>query len=181
MLSRNLLRTVRQPNMARIIVGFARCKSGVAAPIDVNAKMAEIKTILSKEFPKGKASDPEAYDAKLRYLAAHNNMTVFNTDIESGNQFLESLIHTEEHGEKTAQLWKRIAIFVFVPAIIVTAIHTYFIEMEHAEHRKHMLETPDDQLPKEMEFQNIRSKDFFWGEGDKTLFWNEGINRHRRD
>lgn len=27
---------------------------------------------------------------------------------------------------------------------------------------------------------NIRTKNFFWGDGDKTAFWNPKVNHHKQ-
>ncbi|PNY22673.1 Cytochrome c oxidase subunit 6A, mitochondrial [Tolypocladium capitatum] len=33
----------------------------------------------------------------------------------------------------------------------------------------------------EYPYQNIRTKNYQWGDGDKTLFWNENVNYHNKD
>jgi len=33
----------------------------------------------------------------------------------------------------------------------------------------------------EYPYQNIRVKKFPWGDGDKTLFWNDRVNYHKKD
>ncbi|KAI7489900.1 hypothetical protein KC351_g973, partial [Hortaea werneckii] len=47
--------------------------------------------------------------------------------------------------------------------------------VEHWEHKSH--EPPLEEQP-EYPYQNIRTKNFFWGDGDKTLFWNPNVNKH---
>ena len=74
--------------------------------------------------------------------------------------------------------WKRLTYLIAFPAIALTAIPVVNIEMHHAEHRKHLRELPDEEWPTQYEYQNLRQKKFFWGDGDKTLFWNSDINRH---
>ncbi|EDO14534.1 hypothetical protein Kpol_246p3 [Vanderwaltozyma polyspora DSM 70294] len=95
--------------------------------------------------------------------------------------FKKSVEVTTEHAEATSNFWKRISLFVAAPAIGLTAINTYFVEKEHANHREHLKHIPDSEWPKQYEFQNIRSKPYFWGDGDKTLFWNPVVNRHITD
>ena len=97
---------------------------------------------------------------------------------EAAKAFRESLAATEKHAEGTSRLWAKISFLVAAPAIILTAINTYFVEMEHYEHRKHLEHVPDKDWPRDYEFMNVRSKPFFWGDGDKTAFWNPVVNRH---
>lgn len=33
----------------------------------------------------------------------------------------------------------------------------------------------------EYPYQNMRAKRFPWGDGDKTLFWNDKVNYHNHD
>jgi cytochrome c oxidase subunit 6a len=93
-------------------------------------------------------------------------------------EFKETYEGTRDHAKKTFGLWRNISIFVCIPALVATAISSYNHEMRHAEHRVHMSHIPDDEMPREFEFQNLRIKPYFWGDGDKTLFWHEGANRH---
>ncbi|SCW01075.1 LAFE_0D04522g1_1 [Lachancea fermentati] len=99
-------------------------------------------------------------------------------DKAAAKAFKESLEATSHHAKETSGLWKKITFFVAVPSIALAAVNTYFVEEEHAKHREHLKHVPDQDWPKDYEFQNIRSKPFFWGDGDKTLFWNPVVNRH---
>jgi len=72
-------------------------------------------------------------------------------------------------------------LFVAVPAIVSCGYYVYGIEVKHAEHRKHLAHIKDEDWPKNREYQNIRTKKFFWGDGDKTLFWNDEINRNPKN
>lgn len=184
MLSRNLFRQATKPSMTRIMLNGARFNShataGSMTAADVNTKLKEITSSLAKEFP-DKDSNPltqEKFEAKLKFQLAQNGLSFYKTNPEQGTKMYEDYVHTKEHAVGTADLWRKISIYVFVPTLLLVGINTYFIEKEHAEHRKHLLETPDSELPPEMEFQNLRIKPFFWGDGDKTLFWTDGVNRH---
>lgn len=168
--------------MARVLINGARFNSSVASA-DPNAKLQELSQALAKEFP-NKDSNPavrEAFEAKLKYELAQSGFSYYKTNPGDARKMFEDYVHTKEHAVGTADLWRKISLYVFVPALLLVGINTYFIEKEHAEHREHLLHTPDEELPREMEFQNLRIKDFFWGDGDKTLFWNEGVNRHVRN
>ncbi|CCE64244.1 hypothetical protein TPHA_0H00340 [Tetrapisispora phaffii CBS 4417] len=95
--------------------------------------------------------------------------------------YKKELKAVRDHAAGTSNFWKKISIMVAVPAIGLATINTYYVEVEHAEHRKHLSHVKDSDWPKDYEFQNIRSKPFFWGDGDKTLFWNPVVNRHIKD
>ncbi|AET40592.1 cytochrome c oxidase subunit VIa Ecym_6210 [Eremothecium cymbalariae DBVPG len=97
---------------------------------------------------------------------------------EAAKAFKESLVATEKHGSHTSKLWMKISMFIAAPAILLTGINTYFVEAKHARHREHLKHVPDEEWPRDYEYQNLRHKPFFWGDGDKTLFWNPVVNRH---
>ena len=61
---------------------------------------------------------------------------------------------------------ERIAYSCVPPAMIVTGINAWNLWNEHWEHWAHM--PPLEERP-QYPYQNIRVKNFFWGDGDKTL------------
>ena len=87
-----------------------------------------------------------------------------------------------------------------IPSIILASINAYRLWTEHWEHVAH---GPALEDKPEYPFQNIRTKNFFWGDGDKvsspkqktgsllrehladvgmqTLFWNPKVNYHKKD
>ena len=103
---------------------------------------------------------------------------MYKADKTAAKDFAESLRATEDHAGSTSGLWKKITFFVAVPAIIAAGVNTYFVEKEHFHHIEEKAKIPDDDWPTQYEYQNIRTKPFFWGDGDKTWFWNDKINRH---
>jgi len=48
----------------------------------------------------------------------------------------------------------------------------------HVEHWNHSVHGPLPEEKIEFPYQNIRTRNFFWGDGDKTLFWNSRVNYH---
>lgn len=102
----------------------------------------------------------------------------FKLEPAKGKAFIEAIEAEKHHAKQTSSLWRKISYFIAAPALAATAINTYFVEAEHAKHREHLAHVPDSEWPADYEFQNIRTKNFFWGDGDKTLFWNPVINRH---
>jgi cytochrome c oxidase subunit 6a len=88
---------------------------------------------------------------------------------------------------------------VAVPCIIVATVNAkirWDAHWEHVAHEEH--ENPRAERP-EYSYQNIRTKNYFWGDGDKvcntharqrphhmltllqTLFWNDKVNYHKKD
>lgn len=101
-----------------------------------------------------------------------------NPSKKAAEEFKAELAATEHHAKSTSGLWRKISLFVAAPAVLATAVNTYFVEMEHAHHREHLAHVSDEDWPKDYEYMNLRTKPYFWGDGDKTLFWNPVINRH---
>lgn len=102
-------------------------------------------------------------------------------DAAKGAEFRKHMEAIEHHAEGSSNTWKKVSFLLAAPIIGATAINTWFVEKEHAEHREHTKHLSDDEWPvPKYQYLNIRKVDFFWGDGDKTLFWNDDCNRHIR-
>lgn len=99
-------------------------------------------------------------------------------DKAAGDAYKKAYEEKVHHSEGVTKLWKRITLLVAVPALLATAIPVVNIELKHAKHREHLRHLSDDEWPVQYDYQNIRTHKFFWGDGDKTLFWNSDVNRH---
>ncbi|GAB7353581.1 hypothetical protein MBLNU459_g4005t2 [Dothideomycetes sp. NU459] len=66
---------------------------------------------------------------------------------------------------------------VVIPALAIASVNAWGLWNEHWEHKAH--EPPKEEQP-EYPYQNIRTKNYFWGDGDKTLFWNDKVNYHKK-
>ncbi|KAI7761398.1 hypothetical protein LZL87_002213 [Fusarium oxysporum] len=64
------------------------------------------------------------------------------------------------------------------PCLIAAGANAYWLWNEHWEHWNHM---PPLEERTEYPYQNIRTKNYQWGNGDKTLFWNDEVNYHNKD
>lgn len=116
---------------------------------------------------------------KASTLPSHALKSAFGpADKEAAKAFKESITVSQHHAKETSTLWMKVSFFVAAPAIALAAINTYFVEAEHAKHREHLKHVSDEDWPRDYEFQNMRQKPFFWGNGDRTLFWNPVVNRH---
>lgn len=67
------------------------------------------------------------------------------------------------------EFWKKVFLFVSVPAIILSGINTYIMEMEHFHHYKRPEFIPYEHL-------RIRTHKFPWGDGNHSLFHNPKVN-----
>jgi cytochrome c oxidase subunit 6a len=54
---------------------------------------------------------------------------------------------------------------IAVPGLIISGLNAYILWNEHWEHWAHM--PPLEERP-QYPYQNIRTKNFFWGDGDKV-------------
>nr|DAB41631.1 TPA_exp: cytochrome c oxidase protein subunit VIa [Thielaviopsis paradoxa] len=75
-------------------------------------------------------------------------------------------------------LWLKISIYACIPFIGLSAANAYRLWNDHWEHWSHL---PPLEERTEYPFQNIRSKNFPWGNGDETLFWNPAVNYHNKN
>ncbi|CAH2351036.1 cytochrome c oxidase subunit 13, mitochondrial [[Candida] railenensis] len=106
------------------------------------------------------------------------NEPAFKLDAKKGAEFIKKYEEKVHHSEGVTNLWKKITYFVAIPAILLAAVPIINIELHHAKHREHQKHLSDEEWPTQYDYQNIRNKKFFWGDGDKTLFWNNDCNRH---
>ena len=99
----------------------------------------------------------------------------------AGKAFIKLEEETIAHAASTASLWYKVSLFIVVPVVIGTAYHTYVVEQEHFAHHAAHPRPSDDELPPEYEYQNVRRNKFFWGDGTKTLFWNNEFNHKKAE
>ncbi|KAG0683912.1 Cytochrome c oxidase subunit 6A, mitochondrial [Pichia californica] len=100
-------------------------------------------------------------------------------DLAKGAEFVKHTEAVVNHANSSSSTWKKLSLFLAAPIILATAVNTVIVEKEHAEHREHSKHLSDEEWPvPKYPYLNIRRVDFFWGDGDKTLFWNSDCNRH---
>ena len=66
-----------------------------------------------------------------------------------------------------ADLWRKLSIYVTIPALIIAGVNAWRLWDEHWEHKAH---EPPLSEKTEYPYMNIRTKNFFWGDGDKVCF-----------
>lgn len=108
-----------------------------------------------------------------------NSRLVYQPNAERARAFKETYEQTTNHGKHSASAWRNISI-ACVPVMIACAWYVYGRESHHLAHVKVQSQQPDEAWPTEFEYQNVRSRKFFWGNGDRTLFWS-WANHHKKD
>ncbi|KUI72758.1 Cytochrome c oxidase subunit 6A, mitochondrial [Cytospora mali] len=94
------------------------------------------------------------------------------------NAFIKERQAVKDHAAGTTDLWKKISIYGCIPALALASVNCYWLWNEHWEHWQHL---PPLEERVEYPYQNIRTRNFAWGDGDKTLFWNDKVNYHNKD
>jgi len=97
---------------------------------------------------------------------------------EAKAKFLKQRQGVKQHAAETADLWKKISLYVVPVALTLAGYNAWILWEEHWEHFAH--EPPLEERV-EYSYQNIRTKNYQWGDGDKTLFWNDKVNYHNKN
>ncbi|KZT05867.1 mitochondrial cytochrome c oxidase subunit VIa [Laetiporus sulphureus 93-53] len=102
-----------------------------------------------------------------------------NTTAElAKTQWAEKQVALKTHAAETANLWRRISLFVCIPAIGVCGLWVRNVEAEHSAHQKHLQAEHGGHLPEPpaYEYLNRRASGGFpWGQN--TLFFNPRVNK----
>ncbi|KAI0204256.1 cytochrome c oxidase, subunit VIa [Astrocystis sublimbata] len=114
--------------------------------------------------------------AQLRAPAVRN--TIQRRLASTENQFIKEREAVKHHAAGTTELWRKISIYTVLPCLILAGANAYNLWTEHWEHWSHL---PPLEERVEYPYQNIRTKNFPWGNGDETLFWNKDVNYHNKD
>lgn len=101
----------------------------------------------------------------------------YPADPAAGKAFIDIENATIEHSKATAELWRKISIFIVAPIVAGVTVFVFKNEFAHWEHLAQHPWTGDEP---QYEYQNVRVSKYFWGDGDKTLFWNDKFN-HKKD
>ncbi|KAL4862930.1 hypothetical protein BDV12DRAFT_206873 [Aspergillus spectabilis] len=87
------------------------------------------------------------------------------------NEFNRERAAVQHHAASTSDLWRKLSIFAVIPCLIGGGLNAYNLWNEHWEHWEHM---PPLEERVEYPYQNIRSKNFPWGNGDKCQLPQQG-------
>ncbi|KAK5111895.1 hypothetical protein LTR62_004627 [Meristemomyces frigidus] len=103
-----------------------------------------------------------------------------STQAAEDNAFNRERAAVKQHAAESSEPRTLIvfAYSVVIPCLCIAGVNAYRLWNEHWEHVAH---GPSLEEKPEYAYQNIRTKNYFWGDGDKTLFWNDKVNYHKQD
>ncbi|EPE31918.1 Mitochondrial cytochrome c oxidase subunit VIa [Glarea lozoyensis ATCC 20868] len=110
-----------------------------------------------------------------RRFASHGESTLKGVEDNAFNREREAV---KAHAAATSDLWRKLSIYATVPCLIIAGVNAYVLWNEHWDHWAH--KGPLEERT-EYDYQNLRTKNYFWGDGDKTIFWNDKVNYHKKD
>ncbi|KAI9491937.1 cytochrome c oxidase, subunit VIa [Zychaea mexicana] len=109
------------------------------------------------------------FNSQLATAAKRAGVRFQTTSAVSGAEFAAQREAVKSHAGPAAETWKKISIFVCIPALIAVSINSYNLMLAHEEHMEHhprkFVKYP---------YMNTRTKDFFWGR--ESLFFNPNVN-----
>ncbi|KAI5282274.1 Cytochrome c oxidase subunit 6A, mitochondrial [Ascosphaera aggregata] len=101
-----------------------------------------------------------------RFASSTTPETSATKAIFPDTEFARERLQVTKHAKGTSDLWRKLTFYVVPAAVILGSINAYVLWNEHWEHWAH--DTPLEERT-EYPYQNIRNKNFFWGDGDKTI------------
>ncbi|PSK34828.1 hypothetical protein B9Z65_1411 [Elsinoe australis] len=114
----------------------------------------------------------------LRQLGRRNASSGSEFHGAADNAFNREREAVKAHAAATSDLWRKMSIYIVIPSLCLAAVNAYRLWNEHWEHFAHA--GPIEERT-EYPYMNIRTKNFFWGDGDKTAFWNPTVNHHKQE
>ncbi|ORY99077.1 cytochrome c oxidase, subunit VIa [Syncephalastrum racemosum] len=90
------------------------------------------------------------------------------------SKFAEQRLGVKHHAGESAENWKKITLFVCIPALLGAGINAYNLYQHHQQHVK---EHPHEFV--NYEYMNWRVKDYFWGKN--SLFFNPKVNHNMEE
>ncbi|KAF3917293.1 hypothetical protein AA313_de0207059 [Arthrobotrys entomopaga] len=97
---------------------------------------------------------------------------------QAGSTFTKEREAVKAHAAQSSELWRKLSLYVAIPALIISSINAYNLWNEHWEHESHL--PPKEERP-QYAYMNIRNKKYPFGDGNKTLFWNDNVNYIKED
>ncbi|PWO00491.1 mitochondrial cytochrome c oxidase subunit VIa [Tilletiopsis washingtonensis] len=112
----------------------------------------------------------------LRVPAAAPQHARFASSDALGQELLAERKHAVEHAAGSADLWRKISMYVCLPGSIVLGVYIYQIEAAHIAHRDHELHENDGKVDPgpRYEYRDRRVKPFAWG--NNSFFFNPKAN-----
>ncbi|TVY43805.1 Cytochrome c oxidase subunit 6A, mitochondrial [Lachnellula subtilissima] len=116
-----------------------------------------------------------------KFTGAEDN--AFNRERQAVKDHAAATSVTTRNGEGVWEVGRREGLTLrlcsaVIPALLISGANAYNLWTEHWAHWEHL---PPLEERTEYEYQNIRARNFCWGDGDKTFFWNDGVNYHKKE
>ncbi|KAJ2769114.1 hypothetical protein IWQ57_003243, partial [Coemansia nantahalensis] len=83
----------------------------------------------------------------------------------------EGYAHAKEHSKTAVETWRKISLYVAVPACVIMGYIATKDELEHIHHMEH-----DPPKFVAYPYVHVRRRKFPYGDGEHTLFWNPLTN-----
>ncbi|KAI8099841.1 cytochrome c oxidase, subunit VIa [Halteromyces radiatus] len=96
-------------------------------------------------------------------------MNTKRTGVRYQSQLLEQWKAEKAHAAEAADTWKKITLYVAIPALLASGINAYNLYSHHVQHQK---EHPHKFV--KYEYINFRVRPFFWG--NNSLLFNPKVN-----
>ncbi|KAI9312895.1 cytochrome c oxidase, subunit VIa [Dichotomocladium elegans] len=109
------------------------------------------------------------FNSRLARFAQRSGLRYTSSTPQYTSEFAVQREAVKHHAAESAATWKKITLFVCIPALLGTGINAYNLYAAHAEHQKHH---PHEWV--HYPYMNWRVKDFFWGKD--SLFFNPAVN-----
>ncbi|KAI1317218.1 Cytochrome c oxidase subunit 6A, mitochondrial [Mortierella claussenii] len=95
------------------------------------------------------------------------------TTANAANPWLAERIAIKEHAGPAADTWRKISIYVCIPALIAASANAYNLYSKHQAHLEHERHEGHHEMIK-YPYMRLRAKAFPWG--DDSLFFNPDVN-----
>ncbi|KAL8380611.1 hypothetical protein RB595_005066 [Gaeumannomyces hyphopodioides] len=118
------------------------------------------------------------FAAQVRAPVQRRLMSSPTSGSSTESAFVRERRAVKEHAHASTELWRKISLYAVPVALAASGANAYYLWNEHWEHWSHM---PPLEERTEYPYQNIRTKNYQWGDGDKTIFWNDNVNYHNKD
>ncbi|KAI8137733.1 cytochrome c oxidase, subunit VIa [Fennellomyces sp. T-0311] len=109
------------------------------------------------------------FNSQLTSAVKRAGVRFQTTSSVSGAEFVAQRDAMKAHAAPAAGTWKKISIFVCIPALLAAGINAYNLAEAHEAHMAHH---PREYV--KYPYINVRGKDFFWGK--ESLFFNPKVN-----
>ncbi|KAF9425920.1 Cytochrome c oxidase subunit 6A, mitochondrial [Entomortierella beljakovae] len=107
-----------------------------------------------------------------RIAAAAKGIRFSSSTSSAANPWLAERISIKEHAGPAAENWRKISLYICIPALIAASANAYNLYAKHQAHLEH--ERHEGHEKPKYPYLRMRAKAFPWG--DDSLFHNPEVN-----